>query len=442
MSRSGAMMRVEEEYPRQAMLVPREDSEKRKKSEESVMAYGFSLSCEHASISTSSMVELLESSELEELRLPYYGKSAAWRLMSGHGRCIQGVNGSSTHRGTLAYSFDFKLAVGTPVVAVRSGWIAAVVSHFAGGGARAHLAPRANFVAVKHADGTYARYYHLKRDGAAKVVGEAVAAGEVVGYSGNTGYTGGPHLHLDVVNVLPEETSVLRFRRGPTRDWELVPSIAAAFSQQLPTPEAPLVARLVYFPNEPDAWPCLAENIPKPFVALADRDATMTFSQRIAALAMLGAAAAVVANNRSGPEMFAMGGCEQPTATPAVLISRESAATLKRLAMDDQSGCEVELAAHPAVAHAAPLRDQVKGLDKVPFSCVYGPDLRYVTRTIPVKFRSATSRRRSASSIHKKKSFVPQQANIYPPVLTSSSFARCCRSHDDALRPSETPTLH
>ena len=50
----------------------------------------------------------------------------------------------------LCYSFDFKLAEGTPVLAVRGGTIAAVVTHFSGGGAKAHLAPRANFVAVRH----------------------------------------------------------------------------------------------------------------------------------------------------------------------------------------------------------------------------------------------------------------------------------------------------
>ena len=88
----------------------------------------------------------------------YPSRFAAYRLATGHGRCIQGVNGQSTHRGTLCYSFDFKLAVGTPVLAVRGGVVAAVVDHFAGGGAKAHLAPRANFVVVRHRDGSYARY--------------------------------------------------------------------------------------------------------------------------------------------------------------------------------------------------------------------------------------------------------------------------------------------
>ena len=175
--------------------------------------------------------------------------------MSGHGRCIQGVNGASpgarargaaarerairsgasTHRGTLCYSFDFKLAVGTPVHAVRGGVVAAVVQHFSGGGAKAHLAPRANFVAVRHDDGSYARYYHLRTDGSLFKVGDSVEAGQHIAFSGNTGYTGGPHLHLDVVNLLPEETSRLRVvepkslaRLVPTREQGRVWSASLA----------------------------------------------------------------------------------------------------------------------------------------------------------------------------------------------------------------------
>ena len=60
-----------------------------------------------------SLAELLTSEKLKRLALPYPGYLAAWRLVKGHGKCIQGVNGRSTHRGTLCYSFDFKLAVRT-----------------------------------------------------------------------------------------------------------------------------------------------------------------------------------------------------------------------------------------------------------------------------------------------------------------------------------------
>ena len=56
--------------------------------------------------------------------------------------------------------------------------------------------------AVRHDDGSYARYYHLRTDESLFKVGDSVEAGQHIAFSGNTGYTGGPHLHLDVVNLL------------------------------------------------------------------------------------------------------------------------------------------------------------------------------------------------------------------------------------------------
>lgn len=360
------------------------------------------------------VADLVDSSALGKLNLPFPSKTAAWRLVSGHGRCIQGVNGASTHRGTLAYSFDFKLAIGTPVMAVRAGWVAAAVSHFAGGGARAHLAPRANFVALKHDDGSYSRYYHLKS--AKLAVGDRVERGQVIGYSGNTGYTGGPHLHFDVVDVLPEETSVL------TVGDQDVPCIAAAFSCEL----GHVKARLRYLPNDVE-W---RRDDDEDFVALADREPGKTFAERIASLAQVGAKAAIVANNRAGPELFAMGGCEEPSAVPAVLVSKESGTWLKKLLAKGK--VHVDLVAHNAVRRARPLADQMKGLATVPFSCVYGPKLRYVTRTVPVQFVCSA----------KRNSFVPVQNRYYPPIVPARlapPCACCGGGRAAALDPDHAP---
>ncbi len=49
---------------------------------------------------------------------------------------------------------------------------------------------------VKHADGISTLYAHLSVQSVA--VGDAVTTGEILGYSGNTGYTTGPHLHFGV----------------------------------------------------------------------------------------------------------------------------------------------------------------------------------------------------------------------------------------------------
>ena len=316
--------------------------------------------------------------------------------------------------------------------AVRGGVVAAVVQHFSGGGAKAHLAPRANFVAVRHDDGSYARYYHLRTDGSLFKVGDSVEAGQHIAFSGNTGYTGGPHLHLDVVNLLPEETSRLRVVE-PKSLARLVPSVAAAFSCLLPR-EGSMACVLRYEAAQSEsAHPSREEekNAPAPsskkrpanfFVALADRDPACSFAQKVDQLAKRGAVAAIVANNRSGPEVFAMGGCERPSAIPCVLVSKEHGAWLKQALADHGGAVFVSLAAHPAVADVETLDAQLRELRKsstprlaraeTPLSFKYGPQLRYVTRTLPVEFANRAGA-----------PFVPAQGVLYP---RPTVFCRPC----------------
>jgi murein DD-endopeptidase MepM/ murein hydrolase activator NlpD len=126
-------------------------------------------------------------------------------------RVVQGPDGAFSHRGEIAY--DFAMPVGTPVLAAREGRVAEVVDWFTEGGKRADLRDQANFVSVLHADGTFGRYIHLRK-GAAVKPGQRIAAGELVGYSGDTGYSAQSHLHFDVVRATREgglESLAIRF---------------------------------------------------------------------------------------------------------------------------------------------------------------------------------------------------------------------------------------
>ncbi|MFJ9027757.1 M23 family metallopeptidase [Streptomyces sp. NPDC102274] len=86
---------------------------------------------------------------------------------------------------------DFAVPVGTPVHAAHSGTVVKAGSNGAGDGPA-----YGNAIVIKHKDGMYSQYAHLSK---VKVyVGEKVKTDEVIGLSGNTGNTSGPHLHFEI----------------------------------------------------------------------------------------------------------------------------------------------------------------------------------------------------------------------------------------------------
>lgn len=110
----------------------------------------------------------------------------------------QGVDGGFSHGERQRFAFDFPMPEGTRVLAARAGTVAVVRDDQHAGGPDAELLGRANHVIVRHDDGTFATYAHLRPGGAAVREGERVAAGALLGLSGNTGFSLGPHLHFCV----------------------------------------------------------------------------------------------------------------------------------------------------------------------------------------------------------------------------------------------------
>lgn len=58
-----------------------------------------------------------------------------------------------------------------------------------------------NYVKIKHENGYYTLYAHLKYGSVAVKVGDKVQKGDIIGYMGNTGHSSGAHLHFEVRNV-------------------------------------------------------------------------------------------------------------------------------------------------------------------------------------------------------------------------------------------------
>jgi len=115
---------------------------------------------------------------------------------------VQGFQGDITHQGKNAIDWD--MPEGTPVRAARAGLVVDVAEDFTEGGQDPALKSRANFVKIRHDDGTIGNYVHLMPMGVSVQVGQRVNAGERIGFSGNTGYTSGPHLHFEVYSATRE----------------------------------------------------------------------------------------------------------------------------------------------------------------------------------------------------------------------------------------------
>lgn len=121
---------------------------------------------------------------------------------------IQAFHGTLSHKGKDAYAVDFDLPEGTPVVAARKGLVVFIKEDSDQGGPDASYRELANNVIVAHTDGTLARYVHLQKGGVKVGLGDWVEMGEVLGLSGNTGYSTRPHLHFDVYRPGPNQEVV------------------------------------------------------------------------------------------------------------------------------------------------------------------------------------------------------------------------------------------
>lgn len=121
-------------------------------------------------------------------------------------RVTQGNGGSSTHM--ELYAWDFPMPVGSPVLAAAAGVVVDLRDRVAGSsGVDQGESQAENFVAIDHGGGLKSIYAHLDFQGVAVNIGQLVPAGQVIGYSGNTGFSTAPHLHYEVRDALDQSVS-------------------------------------------------------------------------------------------------------------------------------------------------------------------------------------------------------------------------------------------
>lgn len=113
---------------------------------------------------------------------------------------IQGYGGGFSHQpGTDdQYAIDFDMPDGNVICAARPGLVVAVRVDSNQGGESEKFVDMANYVVIKHDDGTYGRYVHLQPGGSLVKPGEMVRARQPIALAGSTGRADGSQLHFDV----------------------------------------------------------------------------------------------------------------------------------------------------------------------------------------------------------------------------------------------------
>jgi murein DD-endopeptidase MepM/ murein hydrolase activator NlpD len=106
--------------------------------------------------------------------------------------------------------FDLDLAMprGTALAAAADGKVSYVESSCVEGSdkiTRGCGGGFGNYIKIDHGGDKFTIYAHMKKDGNVVNVGANVVAGQIIGYSGNTGNSDGAHVHFGVHSVIQTE---------------------------------------------------------------------------------------------------------------------------------------------------------------------------------------------------------------------------------------------
>mgnify|MGYP000478346638 CR=1 FL=1 len=128
-------------------------------------------------------------------------------------------NGSleDTHSG-----IDISCPLGTAIRAAKSGTISSYCNQYGNEEKiwSSDMSSYGNYVAIQHDDGTYSLYAHMSNY--SMITSGHVNQGDIIGYSGNSGASGGPHTHFQarsswngwwseasgLINVMPTESCI------------------------------------------------------------------------------------------------------------------------------------------------------------------------------------------------------------------------------------------
>ena len=148
-------------------------------------------------------------------------------------RVIQGNNSvTGDHIGNEAYAWDFSMPEGSLLLAPRDGVVLMTKDDSNAGGFNIYNGYFANYVVIDHGDGTQSLFLHLMYHGVLVQPGQRVVRGQPIAYSGDTGFSGGPHLHfaIEQYGTYDRVTVSVPAAFADVADWDGVPLTGRAYT--------------------------------------------------------------------------------------------------------------------------------------------------------------------------------------------------------------------
>ena len=127
---------------------------------------------------------------MPDYRQPFKGD---YPITQAFGEVIQGV----TYNNKPHTGIDYGCPIGTPILASADGTVMTVADAVSGYG---------KYIIICHYDGSGTLYAHLDRHNVRQW--QAVKQGDIIGWSGNSGYSPGAHLHFEWRRKANDSTTV------------------------------------------------------------------------------------------------------------------------------------------------------------------------------------------------------------------------------------------
>jgi len=148
----------------------------------------------------------------------YMSNCSSKQSVLGNIHCITQYFGNTSfstanpqvYNGSGHNGIDFSAPTGTPIQAALSGTVVDTGNTDAAPGCYSF----GRWALIKHANGLSTLYAHLSSNSVG--AGQTVSTGQVIGYSGMTGYATGPHLHFAVYAADSVQVMTLAQFRGAT----------------------------------------------------------------------------------------------------------------------------------------------------------------------------------------------------------------------------------